>query len=87
MILYYGSNQIVKIPELCSSIRTFDFGPGFYIATYDEQTIELIKIAARGACYGENKLSRGSLEWNRKLNLSPIASRNMHIPTTLEHEF
>jgi hypothetical protein len=37
MTLYHGSNQVVKTPELRSSIRTLDFGPGFYTTTNEEQ--------------------------------------------------
>jgi hypothetical protein len=37
MTLYHGSNQIVETPELRSTIRTLDFGPGFYTSTNEEQ--------------------------------------------------
>ena len=37
MTLYHGSDQIIKIPELRPSIRTLDFGPGFYTTTNKEQ--------------------------------------------------
>ena len=33
MTLYHGSDQIIETPELRSSIRTLDFGPGFYTTT------------------------------------------------------
>ena len=39
MTLYHGSDQIIKTPELRSSIRTLDFGPGFYTTTNREQAI------------------------------------------------
>jgi hypothetical protein len=37
MTLYHGSDQIIKIPELRPSIRTLDFGLGFYTTTNKEQ--------------------------------------------------
>ena len=37
MTLYHGSDQIIKTPELRKSIRTLDFGPGFYTTTNKEQ--------------------------------------------------
>jgi len=39
MTLYHGSDQIIKVPKLLSSIRTLDFGPGFYTTTNKEQAI------------------------------------------------
>jgi len=39
MILYHGSDQTIKTPELRPSIRTLDFGPGFYTTTNKEQAI------------------------------------------------
>jgi hypothetical protein len=37
MTLYHGSDQIIKNPELRPSIRTLDFGAGFYTTTNKEQ--------------------------------------------------
>ena len=37
MTLYHGSDQIIKTPELRPSIRTLDFGPGFYTTPNKEQ--------------------------------------------------
>jgi hypothetical protein len=37
MTLYHGSDQIIKFPKLLPSIRTLDFGPGFYTTTNKEQ--------------------------------------------------
>ena len=37
MTLYHGSDQVIKIPKLRPSIRTLDFGPGFYTTTNKEQ--------------------------------------------------
>jgi hypothetical protein len=39
MTLYHGSDQIIKTPELRHSIRTLDFGSGFYTTTNKEQAI------------------------------------------------
>ena len=48
MTLYHGSDQIVEIPELWPSIRTLDFGPGFYTTTNQEQAINFaIKVHDR----------------------------------------
>ncbi|GHV73595.1 hypothetical protein AGMMS49940_08970 [Spirochaetia bacterium] len=40
MILYHGSNVIVKNPKLISSLRTLDFGPGFYTTSNKEQAMD-----------------------------------------------
>lgn len=37
MTLYHGSDQIIEFPELRPTIRTIDFGPGFYTTTNREQ--------------------------------------------------
>jgi len=37
MTLYHGSDQIIETPELQKSIRTLDFGPGFYTTTNKDQ--------------------------------------------------
>ena len=37
MILYHGSNMIVKEPKLIEQNRYLDFGPGFYTTTNKEQ--------------------------------------------------
>jgi hypothetical protein len=48
MTLYHGSDQIIKIPELRPSIRTLDFGPGFYTTTNKEQAIHFaVKVYDR----------------------------------------
>ena len=48
MTLYHGSDQIIKTPELRHSVRTLDFGPGFYTTTNKEQAIDFaIKVYNR----------------------------------------
>jgi hypothetical protein len=48
MTLYHGSDQINKIPELRPSIRTLDFGPGFYTTTNKEQAVNFaVKVYDR----------------------------------------
>ena len=37
MLLYHGSNVIVKKPEIKTSIRGLDFGTGFYLTSDIEQ--------------------------------------------------
>ncbi|GHV25009.1 hypothetical protein FACS189498_2840 [Spirochaetia bacterium] len=37
MTLYHGSNVIVEKPKLTGSMRTLDFGPGFYTTSNKEQ--------------------------------------------------
>lgn len=43
MILYHGSNTIVKSPELVEQNRFLDFGYGFYTTTNKEQTENFAK--------------------------------------------
>ena len=40
MILYHGSTVVVKQPKLIISVRTLDFGAGFYTTTNKEQAIQ-----------------------------------------------
>lgn len=37
MIVYHGSNVVVKTPDTAHSYRTLDFGAGFYVTTVREQ--------------------------------------------------
>lgn len=37
MIVYHGSNVIVKQPDIEHSFRSLDFGKGFYVTTVKEQ--------------------------------------------------
>jgi hypothetical protein len=39
MTVYHGSTVIIQTPELYRSIRTLDFGPGFYTTTNREQAV------------------------------------------------
>ena len=53
MILYHGSDQIIKTPELRHSIRTLDFGSGFYTTTNKEQAENFaIKVYDRSVRIG-----------------------------------
>ena len=55
MTLYHGSDQIIKTPELRPSIRTLDFGPGFYTTTNKEQAVNFaIKVYDRSIRVGDN---------------------------------
>ncbi len=37
MIVYHGSSMVVKCPDLKHAKRFLDFGPGFYVTTYQSQ--------------------------------------------------
>lgn len=37
MIVYHGSTEIIKSPDVLHSFRTLDFGKGFYLTTNREQ--------------------------------------------------
>jgi hypothetical protein len=43
MIIYHGSTAVIQSPELHRSIRTLDFGPGFYTTTNQEQAAGFTK--------------------------------------------
>ena len=48
MILFHGSNTIVKEPRIIDSDRYLDFGPGFYTTTNKDQAINFAqKVAQR----------------------------------------
>lgn len=34
MIVYHGSNMVIKQPDVVYSFRALDFGKGFYVTTY-----------------------------------------------------
>jgi len=54
MTLYHGSDQIIEIPELRPSIRTLDFGPGFYTTTNKEQAVNFaVKVYDRSIRAGD----------------------------------
>ena len=53
MTLYHGSDQIIKTPKLLPSIRTLDFGFGFYTTTNEEQAIDFaVKVYDRSIRMG-----------------------------------
>ena len=37
MIVYHGTTEIIKTPDVQHSKGYIDFGPGFYVTTYEEQ--------------------------------------------------
>lgn len=37
MILYHGSTQIIQKPDVSFAKQNLDFGPGFYLTSYEEQ--------------------------------------------------
>ena len=37
MIVYHGSTEIIKIPDVSHSKKYLDFGSGFYITTFENQ--------------------------------------------------
>lgn len=47
MILYHGSNMIVKDPKIIKSTRTLDFGYGFYTTTSYDQALKWAKIKSK----------------------------------------
>ena len=40
MTLYHGSNTEVAVPRLLRSVRTLDFGPGFYTTMNRDQAVQ-----------------------------------------------
>lgn len=53
MILYHGSNVIVRNPDVKHSFRALDFGKGFYTTTVREQAERWAKRKA--SLYGQKK--------------------------------
>ena len=39
MIVFHGSIEIVKSPDVLHSYRSLDFGKGFYVTTVEEQAV------------------------------------------------
>ena len=55
MTLYHGSDQIIEFPEFRSTIRTLDFGPGFYTTTNKEQAADFaVKVYNRSIRAGKS---------------------------------
>lgn len=70
MILYHGSNKIVKNPQVSLSQKYLDFGQGFYATTFIEQAQ---KWALRKALrYGEKPI----LNSYKLLDISSLAVLN-----------
>jgi len=56
MTLYHGSDQIIESPELRPSIRTLDFGHGFYTTTNKEQSVNFaVKVYDRSMREGNTR--------------------------------
>jgi hypothetical protein len=47
MLLYHGSNILVKEPKLIAQTRGLDFGAGFYVTSDLEQAIQFSRSVAR----------------------------------------
>ena len=45
MLLYHGSNQIIKVPDLSKSRKFLDFGSGFYLSVKEKQAENRAKSA------------------------------------------
>lgn len=43
MIVFHGSTEIIKQPDVFHSLRTLDFGKGFYVTSVKEQAIRWAK--------------------------------------------
>ena len=39
MMVYHGSTEIIKQPDIFHSYRLLDFGQGFYVTTVKEQAM------------------------------------------------
>ena len=54
MIVYHGSSEIVKNPDIIHSYHALDFGCGFYVTSNEEQAVTWAKRKAvyRGVKYG-----------------------------------
>ena len=46
MTPYHGSNTEVAVPRLLRSVRTLDFGPGFYTTMNRDQAVTCFEVAA-----------------------------------------
>lgn len=41
MIVYHGSTEIIKNPDVIHSKKYLDFGQGFYVTTFESQAKKL----------------------------------------------
>lgn len=57
MIVYHGSAQIVKKPDVYHSYRALDFGKGFYVTTVREQAERWARRKARFLGANNGKVS------------------------------
>jgi hypothetical protein len=59
MTLYHGSDQAVETPKLIASIKTLNFGAGFYMTTNKDQALDLAhKVYARTRKSGNTPLGK-----------------------------
>lgn len=58
MLIYHGSNMVVKNPEIYDEYRPMDFGGGFYCTTDKEQAIDFTSLV-----YKRNK--KENIEYNK----------------------
>ena len=64
MILYHGSNMVVKQPKLIKQNRFLDFGFGFYTTTNREQAKNFALKVVQRRKSGEATLNIYSIEEN-----------------------
>lgn len=53
MIVYHGSNKVIREPDVKHSFRALDFGKGFYVTTVNEQAERWAK--RKSIIYGQEK--------------------------------
>ena len=79
MTLYHGSDQIIKIPELRPSIRTLDFGPGFYTTTNKEQAKNFaLKVF-------ERSIRTGNIPEGKYINIYEVDFQAMQAELNIMH--
>ena len=52
MIVYHGSYQEIRMPDICHSRKRVDFGPGFYVTLILEQAVRWSQRFQRRQSYG-----------------------------------
>ena len=69
MIVYHGSDVIVKYPDISHSYRPLDFGKGFYVTQLREQAVrygEKFIKNNRPAYLNEYQFDSDNLDFNHK---------------------
>lgn len=72
MILYHGSNALVKKPEIRENLRALDFGAGFYLTSSRKQAVKWARTVTRRRRKGNPVLNVYELQEEQMKELNTL---------------